>query len=256
MEPLSFAALALVAFLAAVVQASTGFGFAILAVPFFLFIMGSLAAIQITAVTNFVISLVLMRELMKDAPKSLLAYLIAGSFLGFPLGLAFYRWADLDSVKLTVGLLITAFAFLLLARELRLRQRQEAETGSGGAEFQSRPFAEFAIGIVSGAMAVALAMPGPVVVLYLLARHAGKTVSRAATLLLFAFSYGASSLVHGIWGGMTAETWKLAGMLIPVVIAGAAVGHYATRYLSERYFRTVVLAILIASGLYGMWSAL
>ncbi len=254
MDILSFAALAGVAFFAAVVQAATGFGFAIMAVPFFLLIMGSLTAIQVTAVINFVISLVLLRHLMQGAPYRLLSNLIIGSVIGFPVGLAAFKAADLDSVKITVGVLITAFALLLIVREWRLSRAGATPPATG--QFQPRLFSELAIGFISGVMAVALAMPGPVVVLYLLARHAGKQISRPATLLLFGFSYGSVSIVHTIWGGMTGDTWLLAAKLSPFVIAGAFLGHYVTRYLSEERFRGVVLLILIASGIYGVWTAL
>lgn len=156
-----------------------------------------------TAVINFVISLVLMRRLLKDAPRRLLLHLIAGSLAGFPIGLAAYKAADLNAMKLAAGVLITAFALILLIREWRLRRTDSHSQITDGQEFLARPVPELAVGVVSGAMSVALAMPGPVVVLYLLARHAGKQVSRAATLLLFGFSYGAVTLVHTFWGGMT-----------------------------------------------------
>ena len=254
MDILSFVALAGVAFFAATVQAATGFGFAIMAVPFFLLIMGSLTAIQVTAVVNFVISLVLMRRLLDGAPYRLLTHLIIGSVIGFPVGLAAYKAADLDSVKIIVGVLITGFALLLIAREWRLSHGGSRAPAAD--DFKPQLFSELGIGFISGVMAVALAMPGPVVVLYLLARHARKQISRSATLLLFGFSYGSVSLVHTVWGGMTGETWLLAVKLTPFVIAGAFLGHYVTRYLSEERFRAVVLLILIASGAYGIWTAL
>lgn len=256
MELVSFAGLAAVAFLAATVQAATGFGFAILALPFFLLIMGSLSAIQVTAVINFVISLVLMQRLFKGAPGRLLAHLIAGSLAGFPVGLMAFRAADLTGTKLTVGILITVFALLLMVREFGQGSNNSRSTGADSRSFEARLVPELGVGFVSGIMAVALAMPGPAVVLYLLLRHAGKQVSRAATLLLFGFSYGAVSLVHTLWGGMSGETWLLAAKLTPFVVAGAITGHFAARYLSEKYFRAIILAILVASGIYGTWTAL
>jgi len=256
MDPLSFSALAGVALFAALVQGAIGFGFAIMAVPFFLLIMGSLAAIQVTAVINFVISLVLIPRLLKGAPGKLIISLISGSVIGFPIGLAAFKAADLASVKIFAGLFITVFALFLLFNAWRARATGSGVARATGAGFTEKPAAEIAVGVVSGAMAVALAMPGPAVMLYLLARNAGKQISRAATLILFGFSYGAVSLVHTIWGGMTGGSWLLAAQLVPFVAAGALLGHIATRYLSEERFRAVVLVILIASGLYGVWTAL
>ena len=54
---------------------------------------------------------------------------------------------------------------------------------------------------------------------------------------------------------MTGGSWLLAAQLAPFVVAGAGLGHYATGYLGEEYFRSVVLAVLIISGLYAIWTA-
>jgi uncharacterized membrane protein YfcA len=254
MEPLYFAALAAVSFFGASVQATTGFGFAILTVPFFLLIMGSLAAIQVTAVTNLALSVILVPWLFRDAPRSLMTTLGVGTALGLPIGLLGFLAADLASAKLAVGLVIVALALLLTWREWRADSDQDG-TGEPS-EFASRPLPELGVGIASGIMGAALAMPGPAVMLYLAARRPGKRISRAATLTLFGFSYGAVCIIHTLWGGMSGETWLLALSLVPFVFAGAAVGHYATGHLSEHKFRVAVLAILLASGAYAVWTAL
>ncbi len=254
MEPALVAALAAVSFCAAAVQAATGFGFAILAVPFFLLILGSLSAIQVTAVANLVLSLVLLPRLVREVPLAHVVWLAAGSAIGFPAGLAVFRAADLDSVKIAVGAIIVLLALCLLWRDWRSAGSDRAPQEQS--PFRPRPAIELGVGIVSGTMAGALAMPGPAVMLYFLVRRAGKRVARAATLILFAFSYGSVTAMHALWGGMTGETWLLAGLLLPAVIAGAAVGHVATGRLSEERFHTAVLVILLASGLYALWTAL
>lgn len=256
MDVTGFAALAGVTFFAATVQAATGFGFALLAVPFFLLLMGSLEAIQVTVVVSIVISLALFGGLLKDAPRKLVMHLILGSLAGYPVGLAAYRVANLESVQLTIGSLITVFAAFLIFREWKLANGDSERSSDRPAPFTPKPLIEIATGFISGVMAVALAMPGPVVVMYLAARRAGKHISRPATLLLFLFSYSAVSLVHTLWGGMTAQSWLLAAKLTPFIIAGAIAGNLVSRRLSEDNFRKVVLLILIASGLYAIWAAL
>lgn len=254
MEPLAFAALAAVCFAAATVQAATGFGFAILAVPFLLLIMGSLAAIQVTAVTNFALSLMLIPGLIADVPRRTVAHLAIGSAIGFPLGLAAFLAADLAAAKIAAGATITTFALWLTVREWRGAANGPA--AGGGTHLQARLPSELGVGIVSGIMAGALAMPGPAVMLYLAARQTAKQITRAASLTLFGFSYGAVTFMHALWGGMTAATWLLALILVPVVLAGAAAGHVATRYLGEKSFRWAILTILLLSGLYAVWTAL
>lgn len=256
MDLISFAALACVTLFAATVQAATGFGFALLAVPFFLLVMGSLEAIPVTVAVSIVISLVLIHGLVKDAPRRLLLHLVIGSTLGFPVGLAAFRAADLESVQIAIGALITIFAAFLIMQEWKTATGESLEKNAPRESYRPNAAIEILVGFASGAMAVALAMPGPAVVMYLAVRRAGKQVSRSATLLLFLFSYSAVSLVHTLWGGMTAQSWLLAGKLAPFIIAGALAGNLVSHRLSENNFRKVVLVILIASGLYAIWAAL
>ena len=68
MDPFSFAALAGVAFLAATSRPRPVSGSPLWRCPFFLLIMGSLSAIQVTAVIDFVISFVLVPKVLKGAP--------------------------------------------------------------------------------------------------------------------------------------------------------------------------------------------
>lgn len=258
MDLFLYAALAAVSFAAAVVQAATGFGFAILAVPVFLLITGSLAAIQIAAVACFALSLSVAPWLFRDAPRGLLLRLVAGTAAGLPVGLAVFRAVDSETAKLAVGCFITAFALLLAWREWRSEPGTPdgAENGAAPAGVASRPLPELGVGAASGAMASALAMPGPAVMLYLAALRPGKHVTRAVMLTLFGFSYGAVCLIHTLWGGMDGGVWLLSLGLVPFVLAGAGAGHVAARHLSEHRFRMAVLAVLIASGLYVVWSAL
>lgn len=253
-----YAALAAVCFAAAVVQSATGFGFAILAVPVLLLIMGSLAAIQVAAVASFVLSLAVAPWLFRDAPRGLLFRLVAGTAAGLPVGLAVFRAVDLETAKLAVGGFITAFALLLAWREWRgdPDAPDGAENDDPAAGFADRPLPELGVGVASGAMAAALAMPGPAIMLYLAGLRPGKRIIRAVTLTLFGFSYGSVCLVHTLWGGMDGRTWLLSLGLAPIVLAGAGAGHIAARHLSEHRFRMAVLAILLASGLYAVWTAL
>jgi len=250
-----FIALAGVTFFAATVQAATGFGFALLAVPFYLIIMGSLDAIQVAVVVSFVISLVLLPGLLKETPKRLLLHLVGGSIAGFPIGLWLFHASNLTGIKLSIGILITVFASLVAAREWRQSRSRTGRGPRSKRTMESYPVTEVAVGFLSGAMAVPLAMPGPVVVLYLAARQAGKDISRPATLLLFLFTYGVVTVVHAVWGEMSGETWWLSALLTPFVIAGAICGHFASRLLDESRFRSVVLVILIGSGLFAIWTA-
>ena len=257
LDSLSFIALAIVTFLAASIQAATGFGFAILAVPFFLVILNSLAAVQIVAVINFFLSLVIIPWLWKSVPRKPFFNLMIGSSIGFPVGLYLFVNADVTSAKLAAGILITLLAAFLLYREVKSGSADKGKLPANGTSLeQNSSGAQIGIGFLSGVMGAALAMPGPALMIYMILAKASKQISRALLLTLFAYSYGTIALIHTFWGGMTMTSWTVSVTLVPFIFSGAWAGNLLSRFLSENRFRYLVLTILIVSGFYAIWTAI
>ena len=247
MPILDWLLLALVTLVAAGAQGATGFGFAILVISFYLAILNSVAAVQLAIVGSLVISLALAPWLWRGAPRGLLIRLCLGTLAGFPLGLVAYLHASLDSIKIAVACLIIAFSgYLLLVRP------RNSGNGNGA---RTHPLADLGVGIVSGAMATSLGMPGPAVLLYLQAVGAGKDVTRATTLCLFTFSYVGALALQAGFVGVGPRIWLISAVLAPIAVAGAVGGHKIARWFNEKVFRIAVLVILVAAGSYTLWSS-
>ena len=123
MPLLEWSLLALVTLIAAAAQGATGFGFAILVISFYLAILNSVAAVQLTIAVTLVISIVLVPRLWRQASRGLLGRLVVGTALGFPIGLLGYHYLSLGAVKIAVAVLIIAFAgYLLLSGHGRRRR--------------------------------------------------------------------------------------------------------------------------------------
>ena len=233
--------MAVVTLLAATLQSAIGFGFALLVVPPYLLLLESVAAIQIVLVVTLAISLMLLPALFRHVPWPQVRRLALGSALGFPLGLIAYLQADLRLVKLAVGLVITALALRLLYQAFR---PSAAAAGPAG------PGRDVGVGLVSGAMATSLAMPGPAVMLHLAAAGTARQVLRAAILTLFVFSYGTALALQAGFAGVERDTWVASAVLIPIAGLGTWLGHLASPYIAERAFRLLVLVALLATGIY------
>src|SRR5665648_223860 len=106
----------IIIFFASVLQAATGFGFAIMATPFLLLIFDSRECIQISIILSFVVSLLLIRKIIEDVDKDLLCSLIIGSVVGVPLGVLFYKFINLDVLKVTVSIVILIISLILIKR--------------------------------------------------------------------------------------------------------------------------------------------
>ncbi|MDE0944289.1 MAG: sulfite exporter TauE/SafE family protein [Alphaproteobacteria bacterium] len=242
------ASIAFIAFFAALAQGATGFGFAIIALPFLLLVMGSLDAVGLTIILNLLVSLVLLPGLWRLAPKQTLTWLSIGSVIGFPVGLVIFLQASLDWVRLAVGLIILSFAAWQGFR--LLRPKAAPLIGNSGSGPSSGHWPAAVVGMISGTMATALAMPGPSVMIYLSAQGMTKDAIRATTLCLFALSYGVALILQMAVGAISNPTWLIAAAAIVPTIAGARAGNYVSKYLNEALFRIIILAILLTTGAY------
>jgi len=251
--------IAVIAFFAALAQGATGFGFAIIALPLLLGVMGSLDAVGLTIVLNLLVSLVLVPGLWPQAPKGPLARLSLGSLFGFPIGLVIFLHASLDWVRLAVGLIILLFAGWLALSHRRAATARTPIDQTAMDRKEARPgrnLVEVSVGLVSGAMSTALAMPGPSVMLYLSARGMEKAQLRATTLCLFTLSYGAVLVLQAAVGALGSGIWMAVAVGALPTIIGAAVGNRLSRIINEGLFRVIVLVILLATGAYTTFNAI
>ncbi len=240
--------IAAISFLAALAQGATGFGFAIIALPLLLGVMGSLDAVGLTIILNLLVSLVLVPGLWRQAPKAPLARLTVGSMLGFPIGLVIFLHASIDAVRLAVGLIILFFAAWLVLSRTRTVAEGNTRTAHG--------WLAVPIGVISGAMSTSLAMPGPSVMLYLSASGMAKTPLRATTLCLFTLSYAAALALQAAAGAIGMVIWQTVALAAAPTIIGAIAGHRLSARLNERLFRAIILIILFVTGSYTTFMAI
>lgn len=253
MEPLALTIIALAAFAGALVQAATGFGFALVAAPVFLAVMNSSAALQVLVAIHVVQSAMLAPRLIRFAPRRLLIGLTAGSLIGLPLGLWLFLRLDLETLKLVLGVVMLAFGALLLAREQGMLER----LSSAASDWERVPrWLTGLCGAAAGFLTAVLIMPGPPVILLAAWLGLPKLESRALSLTFFSFCYLVVTTMHAMSGTMTASTWLLIVGLAPAVAAGTVVGNRLAAGLSERRFRYAILAITIVSGLAALSSSL
>lgn len=237
--------LGLVTLLAATVQGAIGFAFTLLAVTFFLLILQSAEAVQITLVLNLVICGSLCRNLWKDVPFALWRLLLVGALLGIPLGSLAFAYASLPAISLAVAVVVLIFTAVLARSKAPLSEAHQSDSPA-----PYRPLSVVVVGVFAGSMTAALSMPGPVLVLYLTAIGVDKATFRAVSLTLFTALYVGAILLQSVTIGISPNVWVIAAVLLPLAWIGAALGHRVARHIDEVLFRRVVLLLLAATGSY------
>jgi uncharacterized protein len=242
-----WAGLAATTFVAALLQAVSGFGFAVLATPLFLMFLAPAPAVQLVIIITTALSLVVVPGLWRAVAPGLLLRLTLGSLAGLPVGLIAFRHTDPVVVRGAVGAIILVFAALLAVS----RDRQ----GRRWAPLAMRPGRDLAAGAISGIATALVGMAGPPVLIYLLLAGAPPITVRSTLLSFFSLSYGATLTAHVATIGIPRPTLLAAVVLIPFAFLGGLAGRPLGDRLGAEAFAILAIALLAAAGLYTLAAA-
>src|SRR6266404_4744098 len=224
-----FIVLAPTTFVAALLYAVTGFGFAVLAAPLFLLFTDPAPATQLVIIISTVLSIVVL-----------------------PLGLVAFRYADPFLVRAAAGAMIFGFAILMA-----VSRRRSGQPGQGKhwTAFAMSPGLDLAAGAVSGIAGALVGQPGPPVLIYLLLAGTAARTVRATLLAFFALSYGVTLASHAATIGIAAPTWLASGILIPFAFLGGLAGRPIGDRLGAEAFAKLAIALLAVAGAYTLGAA-
>lgn len=241
----AWAGMAATCFVAALLQATNGFGFAVLAVPFFLILAPPNEAIRIILVLSLAMSAIVVPGVRKSIEPRLLTRLTIGSFLGLPLGLLAFTYANPLAVRAVAGALVAIFALVLA--EARWAGRRPVLTLS--------PIADLVAGLVAGFATALVGISGPPALIYLMLAGARPQLVRATLLSFFFFIYAATVAAETIFVGMPTHVWIAAAGLVPFAWIGGIVGLRVGDRLDPVRAAVLAIGVLAASGLYTLAAA-
>ncbi len=227
-------AAAAIAFLAAVCQSLTAFGFALVTVPLLALAWEVKPAVVTSTVLGTVILLPLLYEVRGRVPVGRVMPILIGSLAGIPLGVVILEWIDAGALEITVAILVIAGSLLIyFAPGLRLR----------------RPPAPLSllVGGLSGVLRAATSMGGPPIILYALTLEREVERFRAILLAVFFPTSVVTIAVLAIVGRVTGDVLLVSVVAQPAVVLGSLTGRWARTRVSEAAFRLVVLGLLFVS---------
>lgn len=228
------AAVAGTAFLAAFAQGVTGFGSALVAMPLLALVLEVHATAALVALLSLAVNLALLWPARRELPWRPVAPLLAGSFVGVPVGVLFLAGADPRLARGLLGaVLIAASAALLGTRRVRL--------GPG-------PVPALAAGALAGVLGGAFNANGPVAAIYVAARGWEKRETHAALQMYFLASGLWVAALHGAAGFTSRGVLIAAAAALPFLAAGSLAGWAVHRRIDEDRYRRLLLLVLVAVG--------
>lgn len=224
--------------MAAVLQAGTGFGFSLLAIPLLLTVHHDHSAVSAALLLSLISSFTTLPRVVRDTNWTLLRKLLLGSLIGLPAGGLLFYMVNIGWLKLVAGISILLFAVpLLLKLKLPL--------GKG-----------YGIGGLSGFLGAGVGMPGPPVVLFLLANRIEKDTFRGTSIMYYCMVNLVSLFIQWSSGQSTFSDMSYVLYSLPAVFLGQALGLVLSRKLSQVWFTRATFALLLTTGLQAVLSGM
>lgn len=218
------------------VSGLTGFGTALTALPFWLMALSPVAAAQLAAAAGVVSQLQSIHSIWRSIRWLHVAPFIVPGLIGVPIGTALLPSISLAAFKLSVGVVLVGYTSFLLLKPAR----SPLTWGGRGADM--------AVGLGGGILGGLAGLSGPLPTIWAEIKGYAKNDRR---ILFQTFNLTILSVmlaVSAAAGLMTAEFLRALLISLPATILGARCGNWLYTRIDDRRFATVVLVLLLASG--------
>lgn len=235
-----------IVFFASVLQAATGFGFAIMATPFLLLVFDSRDCIQMSILLSFFIAIVLMPKIRRGINYALLYRLIAGSIIGVPFGIVFFKYISLDTLKISVSIVILLTSLCSFYKGYQSRKAVSGTLASSAAEARKADqHQQLLAGMFAGTLTTSVGMPGVPLAVYFNAANSQKEVIRSTTLAFFIAVYSTSILMQMVTVNIGESAIRTSLFLLPAAAVGVICGHWLFPRINQKWFQWIVNFILL-----------
>jgi uncharacterized membrane protein YfcA len=225
----------LIIFLAGLIQGITGFGFALIAVPLLAFFIPLKTVVPLVVILSLVTNLFIFWETRKQVRLGEIRIITIFGLVGIPFGIVALQLLDSNLLKATVGMLITLTALaMFFGFKVKLRHR----TLSSGMA-----------GFLSGFFNSSISMSGPPIVLFLANEDSSKGEFRA-NLTAYAVITNIVTIGSFLFSRVIdPDVFGHSFPMLPGLLAGMGLGMVAARRINERIFRSIVLGLLVITGI-------
>jgi hypothetical protein len=218
-------------------QGTIGFGFAVALTPLLALLIDPRDAVAVTILLGAVVSVGLYGQHSPKAPLRGVMPIVVGGLIGTPIGLTILLAVDERALRVLIGAAIVAVAAATAIHGRLGEPRREGTWPLEGA-----------VGVLSGAMRGAVAMPGPPVVVY--QHYLGGTPDQIrAQMFAYQVLFGPLATAIAVFAGIFSRdvlAYAAAGVL--GVAIGVGLGAFARPRVAERWFGVVTVVVLVAAG--------
>ncbi|MEK9658441.1 MAG: sulfite exporter TauE/SafE family protein [Chloroflexota bacterium] len=226
---------AVILLVAGLVRGLTGFGLALVAVPFLSMFISPKVVVPVIILQTVGTNIPLVYRARAFVQPGRIWPLVLGALFGLPLGSALLIWASSDTLRVLIGSVVTVFALALIAG-LRVEVRNER-------------LAFLPVGFTSGVLNGSSSLSGPPVILFFANQDVPPRIFRANIIAYF-FLTNLVAVALFWWRGLfTHDVVLTALVLFPPLALGTGAGDLLSHRINPGAFRVITLAVVLAAGL-------
>lgn len=166
--------------------------------------------------------------------RTIAPYIIGGA-IGIPAGIALVTTVDPGTIRFGIGVLLLAYSLYSLIRPAFKPPKASL-------------LADLGVGVINGLIGGLTGLGGVAVTVWCQLRGGKKDELRAIFQPVLFVTFVMTTISFAIAGVFTIETLKLYALALPVLVAGIWSGFGLYGKLDDAAFRTVILVLLLASG--------
>jgi uncharacterized protein len=236
----TYVLVALVVGVAAAAQATSGFGFSLVAVPLLAALVGAKTGVVANDVIATGLVLIMVIRNPHGIDRRTVVVASAAALAAMPLGLLVLTRVSEPALAVTIGVTVLVLTVSLIR----------------GLRFLDRWITDAVAGLFSGALATSTGTNGPPLVIALEGKKLEPGAFRSTLAAAFLVQDVAALGAFWVAGRLTADVGRAALAGYPTMVAGLLLGERLAAHIDRRRFRVVVLAMLVASAVTSILSAI
>jgi len=243
--PIHIALVGAVVFATHAIEAVTGFGCTVLALPFVTAVLGVRTGVPLLAILGWILALYI--AITKRRSIDFKQYLLITAFvgLGLPFGMYAFRALDPFWLKKALAVFIIATSIWRLLRGFKLRRTANCPAAP---ERKMPKAIAFPLLVLGGVIHGAFASGGPLIVLYAAAALPDKGRFRATLCLMWTTLNTVLIVSYAVSGIFVADFNKGLAAMAPFLLAGIVVGEKIHDKMDPVLFSQVVFGVLAVTG--------
>lgn len=218
-------------------EAITGFGCTVLALPFVVALIGVQKGVILLAIIAWLLALYIAIRHRGSINFREFGVIVACAGIGLPVGIYAFSEISAGALKKVLG------AFIVIAAGVSLFRARKGSREGGTTLPIYHPLL-----VLGGAVHGAFASGGPFIVLYASKKLRDKAQFRATLCLLWATLNTLLMITYAGKGLLDGEILGLVLAMMPFLVAGIIVGERVHGHVNEDMFRKVVFWVLLCVG--------